>query len=237
MHAQNARNAVALLALALTLCSLTATSQPNLRSRRGLQRARAVASAAAAQDGVFKIGCQGAASSSFKSFIGTGSSIEVDVDVIILDWREEMVEELLSQLFQPQGVADDSDVSIGDRTMTQEDEALARDKAVAKKTKVSQDSKMSLGDRGMAEGDKVHLGDRLVIHDSKLSPGDTDMAKESKVSLGDSAMTQEGQVSAGNRDEEAGGEMVPSLDGTSNLPPRERKAGCRNFYWKTFTSC
>nr|pir somatostatin-25 - coho salmon [Oncorhynchus kisutch] len=22
-----------------------------------------------------------------------------------------------------------------------------------------------------------------------------------------------------------------------NLPPRERKAGCKNFYWKGFTSC
>ncbi|MGH0141087.1 UNVERIFIED_CONTAM: hypothetical protein FKN15_021382 [Acipenser sinensis] len=24
---------------------------------------------------------------------------------------------------------------------------------------------------------------------------------------------------------------------SKGLPPRERKAGCRNFYWKTFTSC
>uniref|UniRef100_A0A8C4RX12 Somatostatin/Cortistatin C-terminal domain-containing protein n=1 Tax=Erpetoichthys calabaricus TaxID=27687 RepID=A0A8C4RX12_ERPCA len=24
---------------------------------------------------------------------------------------------------------------------------------------------------------------------------------------------------------------------TNQLPPRERKAGCKNFYWKTFTSC
>nr|XP_020442154.1 somatostatin [Monopterus albus]XP_020442155.1 somatostatin [Monopterus albus] len=23
----------------------------------------------------------------------------------------------------------------------------------------------------------------------------------------------------------------------NNLPPRERKAGCKNFYWKGFTSC
>ncbi|KAG2463408.1 somatostatin-1A-like [Polypterus senegalus] len=25
--------------------------------------------------------------------------------------------------------------------------------------------------------------------------------------------------------------------GANQLPPRERKAGCKNFYWKTFTSC
>nr|P01170.2 RecName: Full=Somatostatin-2; AltName: Full=Somatostatin II; Contains: RecName: Full=[Tyr7,Gly10]-somatostatin-14; Contains: RecName: Full=[Tyr13,Gly16]-somatostatin-28; Flags: Precursor [Lophius americanus] len=28
-----------------------------------------------------------------------------------------------------------------------------------------------------------------------------------------------------------------SVDSTNNLPPRERKAGCKNFYWKGFTSC
>lgn len=28
-----------------------------------------------------------------------------------------------------------------------------------------------------------------------------------------------------------------SVDAPNNLPPRERKAGCKNFYWKGFTSC
>lgn len=28
-----------------------------------------------------------------------------------------------------------------------------------------------------------------------------------------------------------------SVDTTNNLPPRERKAGCKNFYWKGVTSC
>ncbi|XP_068441579.1 somatostatin 1.2 [Clinocottus analis] len=28
-----------------------------------------------------------------------------------------------------------------------------------------------------------------------------------------------------------------SVDPPNNLPPRERKAGCKNFYWKGFTSC
>lgn len=28
-----------------------------------------------------------------------------------------------------------------------------------------------------------------------------------------------------------------SVDTTNNLPPRERKAGCKNFYWKGITSC
>ncbi|XP_037122772.1 somatostatin-2-like [Syngnathus acus] len=28
-----------------------------------------------------------------------------------------------------------------------------------------------------------------------------------------------------------------SVEPANNLPPRERKAGCKNFYWKGFTSC
>ncbi|XP_074536142.1 somatostatin 1.2 [Halichoeres trimaculatus] len=37
----------------------------------------------------------------------------------------------------------------------------------------------------------------------------------------------------------AGGKMnlERSVDPPNNLPPRERKAGCKNFYWKGFTSC
>ncbi|XP_034024863.1 somatostatin-2-like [Thalassophryne amazonica] len=32
-------------------------------------------------------------------------------------------------------------------------------------------------------------------------------------------------------------ELERSVDAPNNLPPRERKAGCKNFYWKGFTSC
>nr|P21780.1 RecName: Full=Somatostatin-2; AltName: Full=Somatostatin II; Contains: RecName: Full=[Tyr21,Gly24]-somatostatin-28; Contains: RecName: Full=[Tyr7,Gly10]-somatostatin-14; Flags: Precursor [Platichthys flesus] len=35
-----------------------------------------------------------------------------------------------------------------------------------------------------------------------------------------------------------GGRMnQESIEPPNNLPPRERKAGCKNFYWKGFTSC
>ncbi|XP_061918137.1 somatostatin 1.2 isoform X2 [Entelurus aequoreus] len=35
------------------------------------------------------------------------------------------------------------------------------------------------------------------------------------------------------------GRMNPerSVEAPNNMPPRERKAGCKNFYWKGFTSC
>ncbi|XP_075871038.1 somatostatin 1.2 [Nelusetta ayraudi] len=43
-----------------------------------------------------------------------------------------------------------------------------------------------------------------------------------------------------------GSEVIPagsrvnlerSVDAPNNSPPRERKAGCKNFYWKGYTSC
>uniref|UniRef100_A0A4W5L1S9 Somatostatin-2 n=1 Tax=Hucho hucho TaxID=62062 RepID=A0A4W5L1S9_9TELE len=36
---------------------------------------------------------------------------------------------------------------------------------------------------------------------------------------------------------EAKEDLERSVDNPNNLPPRERKAGCKNFYWKGFTSC
>ncbi|XP_057694786.1 somatostatin 1.2 [Corythoichthys intestinalis] len=35
----------------------------------------------------------------------------------------------------------------------------------------------------------------------------------------------------------AGVHLERSVEPPNNLPPRERKAGCKNFYWKGFTSC
>ncbi|TSX85970.1 Somatostatin-2 [Bagarius yarrelli] len=32
-------------------------------------------------------------------------------------------------------------------------------------------------------------------------------------------------------------ELERSAEKPNSLPPRERKAGCKNFYWKGFTSC
>ncbi|XP_051963003.1 somatostatin 1.2 [Xyrauchen texanus] len=32
-------------------------------------------------------------------------------------------------------------------------------------------------------------------------------------------------------------ELERSAENTNQLYPRERKAGCKNFYWKGFTSC
>ncbi|XP_064157536.1 somatostatin 1.2 [Anguilla rostrata] len=115
MQPLRVHSALALLGLVLTLCSLSAASQPDLRYRRVLQRARAAAAAMGAQD-----------------------------------WSKRAVEDILSQLAPPEG-------------------------------------------EGM-----------------------------------------EGQVSTADESEDVRTELQRSVD---NPQGRERKAGCKNFYWKGPTSC
>ncbi|XP_030633714.1 somatostatin 1.2 [Chanos chanos] len=51
------------------------------------------------------------------------------------------------------------------------------------------------------------------------------------------AGAQETEVSTAGAKEDLRMELERSLDNPKELPPRERKAGCKNFYWKGFTSC
>ncbi|XP_063162330.1 somatostatin [Candoia aspera] len=44
-------------------------------------------------------------------------------------------------------------------------------------------------------------------------------------------------VSRGAEQDEVRLELERSANLNSGLTPRERKAGCKNFFWKTFTSC
>ncbi|KAJ8397261.1 hypothetical protein AAFF_G00440950 [Aldrovandia affinis] len=113
MQPLRVHSALALLGLVLTLCSLSASSQPDVRYRRVLQRARAA---------------------------------NMDTQ----DWSKRAVEDFLSQLAPPESEA------------------------------------------------------------------------------------AEGQVSTADESEDVRMELERSID---SLPPRERKAGCKNFYWKGPTSC
>nr|AAK97068.2 preprosomatostatin [Pantodon buchholzi] len=45
-----------------------------------------------------------------------------------------------------------------------------------------------------------------------------------------------GDMSAAEESEGAHLDLERSVE-PGNVPPRERKAGCKNFYWKGFTSC
>ncbi|KAM6946421.1 somatostatin 1.2 [Aplochiton taeniatus] len=47
---------------------------------------------------------------------------------------------------------------------------------------------------------------------------------------------EESEVSTVGAKDDLRMELERSVEGP-NMPPRERKAGCKNFYWKGFTSC
>ncbi|KAL0973540.1 hypothetical protein UPYG_G00205730 [Umbra pygmaea] len=51
------------------------------------------------------------------------------------------------------------------------------------------------------------------------------------------AELHESVVPQGGDQENLRMELERSVDDSNILPPRERKAGCKNFYWKGFTSC
>ncbi|KFP64071.1 Somatostatin, partial [Cariama cristata] len=44
-------------------------------------------------------------------------------------------------------------------------------------------------------------------------------------------------LSRGAEQDEVRLELERSANSNPALAPRERKAGCKNFFWKTFTSC
>ncbi|XP_026549310.1 somatostatin-like, partial [Notechis scutatus] len=44
-------------------------------------------------------------------------------------------------------------------------------------------------------------------------------------------------LSRGAEQDEVRMELERSANLNPGLTPRERKAGCKNFFWKTFTSC
>ncbi|XP_017346009.1 somatostatin 1.2 [Ictalurus punctatus] len=48
---------------------------------------------------------------------------------------------------------------------------------------------------------------------------------------------QENDVSTLGTKQDLTVELERSAEDPNTLPPRERKAGCKNFYWKGFTSC
>ncbi|XP_060798159.1 somatostatin 1.2 [Neoarius graeffei] len=48
---------------------------------------------------------------------------------------------------------------------------------------------------------------------------------------------QESDISTLGTKQDLTMEFERSAEDPDSLPPRERKAGCKNFYWKGFTSC
>ncbi|KAG7253577.1 hypothetical protein CRUP_000619 [Coryphaenoides rupestris] len=72
---------------------------------------------------------------------------------------------------------------------------------------------------------------RQLLQRSLLAPmqGNEDLVRSSLAQLlAQSEALEAGEPGAAGRDLERSSPM---------LAPRERKAGCKNFFWKTFTSC
>ncbi|KAG7260160.1 hypothetical protein CRUP_020891 [Coryphaenoides rupestris] len=59
----------------------------------------------------------------------------------------------------------------------------------------------------------------------------------SQLSLPEDQRQQEAEVVSMVTGGGARMELERSVDAPNNTPPRDRKAGCKNFYWKGFTSC
>lgn len=48
---------------------------------------------------------------------------------------------------------------------------------------------------------------------------------------------RENDISTVDENEDLRVELERSAESSNHIPARERKAGCKNFYWKGFTSC
>lgn len=48
---------------------------------------------------------------------------------------------------------------------------------------------------------------------------------------------RESDLSTTDENEDLRVELERSAESSNHIPARERKAGCKNFYWKGFTSC
>ncbi|XP_055063190.1 somatostatin-1A [Misgurnus anguillicaudatus] len=77
----------------------------------------------------------------------------------------------------------------------------------------------------------------LQLLRSEVNPTEDELQDFSRLlllkHLSESVAPEERDVIVGNDDLDVHDEVVRELP----LSQRERKAGCRNFYWKTFTSC
>uniref|UniRef100_G3NKP3 Somatostatin 1, tandem duplicate 1 n=1 Tax=Gasterosteus aculeatus TaxID=69293 RepID=G3NKP3_GASAC len=88
---------------------------------------------------------------------------------------------------------------------------------------------------------KLHL----LLHRTPLLSSKQDMSRASLVELllsdllqvQNEALEEENLAPAGGEPEEVHLDLERAADAGPLLGPRERKAGCKNFFWKTFTSC
>ncbi|KAL6104907.1 somatostatin 1, tandem duplicate 1 [Pungitius pungitius] len=86
---------------------------------------------------------------------------------------------------------------------------------------------------------------QLLLHRTPLLSPKQDMSRASLVELllsdllqvENEALEEENLAPAGGEPEEVRLDLERAAGAGPLLGPRERKAGCKNFFWKTFTSC
>ncbi|CAB1458451.1 unnamed protein product [Pleuronectes platessa] len=87
---------------------------------------------------------------------------------------------------------------------------------------------------------------RLLLHRSPLLSNKQEVSRSSLAELllsdllqvENEALEEESFPLAGGEPEEIHMDLERAAGATGPLlAPRERKAGCKNFFWKTFTSC
>nr|P01169.1 RecName: Full=Somatostatin-1; AltName: Full=Somatostatin I; Contains: RecName: Full=Somatostatin-14; Flags: Precursor [Lophius americanus]CAA23986.1 unnamed protein product [Lophius americanus]prf//0612260A somatostatin precursor [Lophiiformes] len=86
---------------------------------------------------------------------------------------------------------------------------------------------------------------RLLLHRYPLQGSKQDMTRSALAELllsdllqgENEALEEENFPLAEGGPEDAHADLERAASGGPLLAPRERKAGCKNFFWKTFTSC
>ncbi|KAM6933612.1 somatostatin 1, tandem duplicate 1 [Xenentodon cancila] len=86
---------------------------------------------------------------------------------------------------------------------------------------------------------------RLLLQRSPLLTSKQDMSRASLAELllsdllqvENEALQEENFPLVGGEPEDIGVDLERAAGSGPLLAPRERKAGCKNFFWKTFTSC
>uniref|UniRef100_A0A8C5MNH6 Somatostatin n=1 Tax=Leptobrachium leishanense TaxID=445787 RepID=A0A8C5MNH6_9ANUR len=84
---------------------------------------------------------------------------------------------------------------------------------------------------------------RQFLQKSLSAAGKQELAKYflaellSEPSLTDNEALDSEDLPRGAEQDEVRLELERSANSSPALAPRERKAGCKNFFWKTFTSC
>ncbi|KAJ8346929.1 hypothetical protein SKAU_G00283300 [Synaphobranchus kaupii] len=304
MHAMRSPAILALLGLALALCSPSVSSQPTLRYRRLLQNARAAAAATQVQ----REQIMAALLSQAVERRGVSTAQRSGTPAVQVPAGDRGVGQVSKAPAAGRGVAKDSKVPSGNKGASKVIQVPARNRSVTKVIQVpAGGTQSSIGSIGVVQESKIFPLDRGAAQESEIGVPEVGVTAVPNVEVSGVGVVQESEASAvglapenevpavgvvvipeitvsevsvsqesgvpgvavapeievsrvgvleesdaapemevfvvgvgvptGDRGEGVVTELEHGPDVTGTLPPRERKAGCKSFYWKSFTSC